>query len=456
MKAQKIIIIFTIILLVAILSVASFLGIYKLINYKVRNVVPDYILGKEFTKSRAVELTVDDSVASTKIYDKDGNEVLEQEEGVEYTEENGYKTEEIKTNPEDLLTAENYIKAKKIIAKRLKKFGVDQYKVKLDEETGAINLDIPENDDTDRIISNLISIGKLELVDSQTNEVLLDSTCIKDTKVVYSQSEEGTIVFLQIQYNKEASKKLEEISKTYIQTKGTTTNEEGEEEETTETKNVSLMFDGQSLRTTYFGDEPITNGLLNLPIGQSKDTSTLQEYVENAKKISTLINIGIMPISYTQKSEVKENSVNILDNKIVFYAGIAVIAIAAVFLIIRLKLKGILALVLQIGYVALLLLTLRYTNIKITLTGLIGIGISIILNYFYVYIAFKNIDENFVKETTRKFAIKLIPFYIIAVIFTFNSLANIFSIGMTLFWGILVMYVYNLCLTGIMIKTIKD
>ena len=118
-------------------------------------------------------------------------------------------------------------------------------------------------------------------------------------------------------------------------------------------------------------------------------------------------------------------------------------------------LLGLLVFILEIGYISLLLLALRYTNIKLTLEGIIAIFVSSIINYLYLYDGFKNIENNFVKETTAKFAIKIIPMYIIAVVFTFNSIANISSLGMTLVWGILTMYLYNLILTRIALKTIQ-
>ena len=93
MKAQKVITVITVTILVAILAVASFIGVYKLKDYRVRNVVPEYKYGKQFSKSREVRLIVDETLTETKIYDKDGNEVLNPEDGVEYTEENGYKKE---------------------------------------------------------------------------------------------------------------------------------------------------------------------------------------------------------------------------------------------------------------------------------------------------------------------------------------------------------------------------
>ena len=88
MKSQKIITIVTVILLIAIISIASFAGIYKKQDYRVVNVVPNYKLGMEFENSRIVKFEVDNSINTT-IYDKDGKEVVEQDENIEYTAENG-------------------------------------------------------------------------------------------------------------------------------------------------------------------------------------------------------------------------------------------------------------------------------------------------------------------------------------------------------------------------------
>ena len=74
MKAHKIITITTIILAIIIISIASFGGIYKLKEYKVVNVVPDYLLGMKFNNSRVANFTVSNEIAETKIYDKDGKQ----------------------------------------------------------------------------------------------------------------------------------------------------------------------------------------------------------------------------------------------------------------------------------------------------------------------------------------------------------------------------------------------
>ena len=77
MKAQKIITLITVILLVVIISFASFVGIYKKKDYKVVNVVPKYTLGMQFNNSRKVTFTVDDST-KTKILDSEEEEAESQ------------------------------------------------------------------------------------------------------------------------------------------------------------------------------------------------------------------------------------------------------------------------------------------------------------------------------------------------------------------------------------------
>ena len=274
MKAHKIITITTIILAIIIISIASFGGIYKLKEYKVVNVVPDYLLGMKFNNSRVANFTVSNEIAETKIYDKDGNEVTEKQEGVEYTEENGYTTVETKVNSEESLTTSNYKLAKKILEKRLKDLKAEQYTIKLDEKNGNIQVETSENEDTDEILAVLAQKGVFELQDSETKEVLLNNSNIKSTAVVYGQTESGVAVYLQIKFDKDGTKKLEEISKKYVKTTEKQTNENGEEEDKEVTKEVSILFDGQEYRSTYFGDT-ITDGTLNVAMGSGKDLSLI-------------------------------------------------------------------------------------------------------------------------------------------------------------------------------------
>ena len=84
---------------------------------------------------------------------------------------------------------------------------------------------------TYNIISNLTKKGTFELADSETKEVLIDSSRMKSAEVVYGQADTGTTVYLQIKLDKEGKRKLEEISKIYTQSVVQTTNEEGKTEQ---------------------------------------------------------------------------------------------------------------------------------------------------------------------------------------------------------------------------------
>ena len=454
MKAHKIITITTIILAIIIISIASFGGIYKLKEYKVVNVVPDYLLSMEFNNSRVANFSVSNEVAETKIYDKDGNEITEKQDGIEYTEENGYKIVETKVNTEESLNDSNYKLSKKIIEKRLKDIKAEQYTIKLNESNGNIQLEIPENDDANEILAVLAQKGIFELQDSETKEVLLNNSNIKSVAVVYGQTESEVSVYLQIKFNKEGTIKLEEISKKYIKTTEQETNENGETEDKEVTKEVSIVFDGQEYRTTYFGDT-ISDGTLNVAMGSGENNSSIENYVLVANELKAILNSGVLPIQY----EISENTISpriTTENiKIVAYIVLAIFAISLVYFVIKLKLRGILAAVLQIGYVAILLLILRYTNVVISLEGIVGILVGIIINYMFIYFAFKNIEDDYVKGTMAKFAVRLIPIYIIAIVFTFNRLTNIASLGMTIVWGLIILYLYNLIFTQVTVKEIK-
>ena len=451
MKLEKKLTIIAISLLVLIIIAASFIGIYKLKGYAVKNIIPKYLLSMEFGNTRNITMSVDDS-SETKTYDSEGNEVTK-EDGVEYKEEDGYKTVETKINPDDSLTAKNYKIAKSIITNRLNSLGTEQYVIRQNANNGEIKIQLPENDNTDDIVSSLSKQGKFELSDSDTKQVLMDNSDVKSVKVVYGQTDAtNTTVYLQIKFNDAGAKKLEEISKTYVETTTQVTNENGETEDKTETKKVSIAFDGETYRTTYFG-ETMTDGTLNVAVGEGSNSETLKTYIKTANQLSILLDNDIMPLTYTQtqmtlSSEITQNTVNIL-----IYIGIAMFIILFIINIVKFKLNGLISSLLQIGFIALLLLTLRYTNVIISLEGMCGILISVILNFIFNFAILKDIENS--NKTILKILFNLIPLYIIAAVFAFEKTVNIASIGMILFWGIVIMFIYNLLITKTVFKMLK-
>ena len=212
--------ILTITLIIILITMVAFFGIYTHVQNRMENQVKDYSYAMDLDGSRTIRLKVSDENKTT-VKDAEGKEVADSENLTdEQITQNGYTKEETPYNSEEVKTVENYKKSKEILEKRLKELNVGNYIIKLDEETGDILLEITENDSTDSIVSNIGTTGKFEIVDSETQEVLMDNNDIKLANVMYgsnssSMTSSGTTVYLNIEFTKEGRDKLEEISTNY-------------------------------------------------------------------------------------------------------------------------------------------------------------------------------------------------------------------------------------------------
>ena len=257
----------TITLLIVLLTMIAFVGVYVQVQNRMENKVKDYQLAMELDGARIVTLKVSEDTTS---------------------------------NSEDALNVENYNKSKKIIEDRLNKLNVQNYKIRLNEKTGEIVIELTENDETDNIVSNINTVGKLEIIDTQTKEVLLNNDDIQNSNTLRSTTSTGTSIYLTIEFNGEGKKKLEDITNTYVpqseesadteestdsETESTDTTEnvdsetennanensaesaettettETEEASTTEEKTITLKIDDEEIMTTSF-EEPITDGII--------------------------------------------------------------------------------------------------------------------------------------------------------------------------------------------------
>lgn len=457
MKTLKRIEIAIVLLIVAVIIFASFFGVYKKEDFRTVDIIKDYKKGMQFTDAREIKLTVNNEEIKT-IYDSEGN-IVEDDGVTEYSEENGYKTETTKLNNDEILTQANYKLTKRILKNRLKGMGVGEYKINLNKETGEISVKLQENDETDEYIEHLEQKGLFTIIDKETEEVLLDNSHVKFAKVVYGANGEdqtSTIIYLQINFNKEGAKKLEEISQIYVATTVEKENEEGELEETEEKKEISVVLDEQTLSSTYFG-EKMSTGILYVPITSASDNETLSEYGYEINTLATIINEGQLPIEYTFLEETVQSNITTKIMIIIIAVPSIVLLAACIFMICKFKLKGFIALYLQIGFIALVLLAIRYTNVIITITGVIGVVISAIVNYILVFIMLNNLKQKNEIEWKKigKFAIYTSPVYLAAIILTFNSLTIINSLGMVLVWGSFSLYIYNLTITKTVLKMLN-
>ena len=470
----------TIVFAIILVTIVAVLGIYIPKQNRMENIVKEYSYGMDLKGGRVITLKPDTS-NKTVIKDSEGKQV---ENATNLSDEEltakGYTKEEVAYNSSDVLTEENYEKSKRILEERFKSLNIENYEIRLDKQSGNMTITIPENDSTDNIVSNLGTTGKFEIIDSDTNEVLMNNEDIKKSNVMYGSnsnsktaSSSGTIVYLNIEFTKDGAKKLEEISGKYTNTTGNTTNttntETNEENNSTTTdstsstaKKITMKIDDETIMSTSF-DETLKTGKLQLSVGSSStDTKTIQGYIAQAQSMATVLDSENMPVKYSVDenqyvlSDITKNDINT-----VFYVMSGIVAIALIVLVIKYKIQGLLGAISYIGLVAIFSLILRYTNVVITIEGIAGIAITLIMSYIFINKLLaklkgkelnKTIINNAIKETYKEFFIAIIPIIIVSITFSFISWEPISSFGMVMFWGIVLIAAYNISISNLLLK----
>ena len=439
-------------LTILIIILISFFGVYKQDLNKMKNVIKSYNFINDLVGYRELIFKIQDS-----------NSDNEEKESI---------------------NKENLDKTKDILKNRLKSFGVEDYTIGIDYNDGSVYLKIPEDSNTDHTISNLFQVGKFEIKDeNDTSKVLLSNDDLKKVSVYYNTTDlGGTIVNLKIEFNKSGKKTLEEISTGEYATKKENTNNENSEDsseniesntietdeetnenvsevnenetiETTEEsqKKIIMSIDDNDLITTSF-DEPIETGVIGMSLNaETTDEDTIKDSLQYASTISTILNSGLLPFEYT----VAENVYTQTDIDLSLCIGIICIIaiILLIILIIKFKFRGVITSVGYIGYVALLLLLVRYTNVIITIESFVAGIILLIINYIITYnlLKIKQVDGELknkeINEKFRQIIISIIPIFIISLIFVFVKWSKISSFGMLLFWGLILNIIYNYIVT---------
>ena len=171
MKAQKKLNLILITLIIVLISIISFVGIFYQNKNEMKDRIPDYTLGTDLDGYRRVILAV--------------------------------KAED-ESNKADVLKYENYIKSAGIIKKRLESMKVNDYTVRVDEATGQIEITLPENAQTDYILSDIIQKGVFEIKDNSNSEILMNNKEIKSVDVQKNEAYTGaTSIYMNINLNSE-------------------------------------------------------------------------------------------------------------------------------------------------------------------------------------------------------------------------------------------------------------
>ena len=372
MKKSKTIQFILMILICIVIILIGFFGIYVKRANTYQNLLPDYTLATDLKGATSLEFEVDDST-ETIYYDKDGKKV----DTSTVTDENkkDYKAEEKAKNAPEVLTTENYQQVVEIMKKRLQFLKTDQYRLDLDEKTGKIVLTF-EYAYADDIKSILPMEGRLELVDSNTNDVVLDFSDFESAEATYASLEEGYTTYLHLKLNDSGLNKINNLDY-YKQLTNTEQNEENAEEITAVTNQVKIMFDDEQIVEVSYDDLLLTNKTLRITTSENLTSNTsIQSQMNTNTVVAKLATMGKMPVVYqlTAEEYVKSN----IDNLPLILSGILVICLViAIDWIVRFKLNGILAVLTFATNIALFLILMRLTNVPISLNSFAGSSINI-------------------------------------------------------------------------------
>ena len=453
MKKVKII---TIILAIVLVSLVAFGGVYIQTQNRMEDKVKEYSLGRELNGERVVEIKVTDG------------------------------SKEGKTKPSDEeLTVENYETVKKTVENRLKDLGAQDYTISLDKENGTIRVELPEDSNTDTYVYYLTTSGKVEMKEKDTENVLLNDSMIKKAQYTYTSNADGAYqVYLELILTKDGQAKLDEVKNDYAvlatevseaesknnttsdntttesstdenNTTTNTTTEGTETQESEETKKIASL----TIAGTSYDIEKYEKNKITVKIGsQTSNTTTVNNSIAKAAELSMLINAGKYPIDY--EVDVNRYVESDIDQQqlIYFVAGVAVILVI-IFIIatIKYKGKGLLASISFIGFIALTSLLLRYTNVIISIEGIGAILLTIIINLkLNQMILSKTKTMDVVSEATKasykELFTSIIPIMIITIVFCFSGWTSLSSFGMIMFWGLVLIAVYNIVVTKTLLK----
>ena len=191
---------------------------------------------------------------------------------------------------------------------------------------------------------------------------------------------------------------------------------------------------------------------------KTSNTTTANNYVAKAGELAMLINAGKFPIDY----EVDTNRYVLSDiaeqQLLYFVAGVAIVLLVIfVISIVKYKGRGLLADISFIGFVAILSLILRYTNVSISIEGIGAILLTLIINLrLNQMILSKTKTMNVVSEAVttsyKELFLRIIPIMIITVVFCFSGWTSLSSFGMIMFWGLVLIAVYNIVVTKTLLK----
>lgn len=140
-------------LFVVLVSLVSFVGVYK-----GKNLVKDYSFGKDFSNRKVAVFSVKEETTTQN--DTENSATSDENTTSENTTNENTADENSNTENQENDKKKNYENAKNIIERRLASLSSNEYDIRLDEDDGTLVIEVPTSMETS-YITELVSKGKV-------------------------------------------------------------------------------------------------------------------------------------------------------------------------------------------------------------------------------------------------------------------------------------------------------
>ena len=371
-------------------------------------------------------------------------------------------TKKMPVNDKEILTKENFEISQNIIVERLKKTGVVDFDIKTDSKNGDIvlrfsDVNESESEKLEKVKRVLETRGEFAVMDFKTGKVYLDNQHIK--KITPYEHQAAGIV-LEFQFNDKGREILEDITSKYIKRDRDLTEKElkklkaeaeknDEELDITETAALYMTVDEEPISVGAFED-PITSGLLTIPLSDETAKMTekeLSEAMEEAEELAAIIRAGIEPVRYEILKETRLVSPMDKTNiaTLIIIVGIIVLVLLIVSIILY-KSNGVLAWYMSFVFLLIIFTVFKYTNIAVTIPSIIAMIVIYLIEYAFTLYVLKNVKEhNETNISKNMFLItkNTILILIAGLLLTFARETNLSSFGQMICLGEILLIIYN-------------
>lgn len=461
MKKNKLKII-TITLLIVLITMVAFFGVYTQQKNKMVNSTKEFQYGMDIDSAITYKLALDSD-------NKDEDKTVENYNKVRNILEKRFKDINVNINQQN----ENNSNIETI------KIKTEDYQINVNEDNGEIFVTLP-NDDNSLYLSSLLSQnGKFEITDFDNKEevYLTNEDIDKATLNTYTYGSQTAVSF-RIEFNKQGKEKLQTVKEKYTGNANTevaetntenvtaeeTAAETGETTTATETSNkLTFRMNGEDVYSDEY-NKVFTNEAIVLSIGDvAKDNAALKSALAQGQALISVLSNETMPLTYKVDGStiVASTEKEDVTGLILIFTGF-IWLIMTVFFVIRYKKLGLMASIAFLGFVSLLLLAIKYLNVVVSTEGIVSLFIVLLLNITILDSIVKTMikekdnkklePKNIINNEIKESIFKLIPLFILAVVFAFVNKTPASSFGMVMFWGLALIIVYNLFVTKTLLK----